>query len=903
MRFSVVSILAAFLTAIFLVSLLTGCGGSSTKTPVVASITVSPTTLSLNEGSVGGISAIPQNSSGQTIAADITFTSSNPSIATISTAGLVCGGVWDANFINCNPTIGQAGVGQVTITATSGNASATATVYVHLKVDRVLVNPVNGCTSTGQVSGCTSMGQVIPATAIACSTSAPGCSQSAPCDITSTVGPFTFGSNDQLVAANSSGIEPTFSPATDSPTYISGGTISGSKGQTCNLSSFGFGSSSGIDPTYSPVTNSPTYTSGGSIIGSTGQTCSLTNFNNGIAGATGTVALTGTDVIASGTRLTITSEGSGATSPPTTAVLSNGSATCSGTANVITALIGITGGQGVIGATATVALTSANTIASGTQLTVTNSGFGASAAPSTAVLTNGSATCSGTASVITALTPNSVFTAENPGATTIFAGVSGVNSVGAPYLTCPVVSIKVHDANSMNTSFAMTPGGTQPLTADVYDSSGMYIKPALKWGTSSAASATVLASSVGNNAATLTAVAPGTASITATCSYPNCNRSFPGAIPPYNVGNQYSQNVVTAAVSGTSATTVFAASTNSLSLVPINTSTNTAGTAITLPHLPNSILIDPSGSNLYLGSNSGIMVVNLPSNTASTLSVNGAVVALAPDSLSALFSDSVLNTVYYFDFGSGTITASNPGYNTASSEFTPDSQSNEWVTANVLAGGLRTGIVAGLPGNGIINLPYTPGALGISAQGGLTYITGSSPSQIDVRATCDQSDVTPGLSANSPTLIAAIPNGTGAVAADSPAVDVVATPAILSMGCPVMTSSTVSSVDMGAGAFNAQQLFMSPDSSRAFIISDLPELMYLNLQSLSPVLVPYAGGVTAFSGGITLDGKQVYVGTSDGTVHRIDTTAGGADVQQIAVNLKDANGNAVTPNLVAVQPH
>ena len=252
-RFPVVSFLAALLTAIFLV-LLAGCGGSgSSANTTVTSITLSPTTLSLNEGAVGTLSASAQNSAGSTVAADITFTSSNNNIATVSSGGLVCGGVWDASIINCNPTLGQGGVGQVTITATSGKVTATATVYVHLKVDRVTTNPVTGCISAGQA---------VPVTASVYSTSPPGCSQSAPCDITSTVGPISFGSNNLTVAANSAGIDPTYSAATQTPTYISGGTITGSKGQNCKLSDFGVGGSSGIEPTYSPVTNSPTYTSG-----------------------------------------------------------------------------------------------------------------------------------------------------------------------------------------------------------------------------------------------------------------------------------------------------------------------------------------------------------------------------------------------------------------------------------------------------------------------------------------------------------------------------------------------------------------------------------------------------------------------------------------------------------------
>ena len=892
MRRFVVSVLAALLAVIFLL-FLPGCGGGSgTKTPAVASITLTPTTLSLNEGGVAGISATAQNSSGTTIAADITFTSSNTSIANVSTAGLICAGAWDSVFVNCTANNGQSGVGQVTITATSGTATATATVYVHLKVDRVVVNTPSGCVSVGQVAS---------VTASAYSTSAPGCSQSAPCDITSTVGPITINSNDLTVVANSSGIEPTFSSTDNSPTYNSGGTITGSKGQTCNLSNFTVGNNGGIDPVYSSVTNSPTYSSGGTVVGSSGQTCSLTNFN-GVDGATATVPLTGTNTIAGGTILTITNEGSGGTVPPTTAALSNGTATCSGIANVVTALNNTFGsGQTVIGAMATVALTGSNTIASGTHLTVTASGYGASTPPTTATLTNGSATCSGTANVITDLTPSGVFTAQNPGSTTIFGSVSGVNGISVPYLTCPVVSILVHDANSSNTSFTISKAGTQPLVADVLDSNGQSIKPPLTWSSSSTASATVVVGT-SSTTASVTGIAPGTAAITATCTYPTCNKSFPNAPPPYNVSAQYSQNVATVNVSGSTTTNVYAASTNSTTLIPISTSTNTAGTAITLPNLPNSMLIDPAGNNMYLGSSSGIMIVNLTSNAVTTIALNGSVVAISPDSNYLLVSDSVSGNVFYYSIGAGDVASTSAGFTTSSSAFAPGSSFNEWVSGTNLASGLQSGVQLGLPGNGFTTLPYTASALDISAQGGLTYITSNSPGLIDVRSTCDQSEVTPMLSATNPTLIKAIPNGTGAVAADSPNVDVVATPKPVSTGCPVTTQSTVNSVNMGAGAFNARQLFMSYDSSRAWIISDLPQLMYLNIASLSPVGIRYAGGVTAFSGGITLDGTQVYVGTSDFTVHRIDATAN-ADVQQIAVGLKDANGNTVVPNLVAVQPH
>jgi len=499
--------------------------------------------------------------------------------------------------------------------------------------------------------------------------------------------------------------------------------------------------------------------------------------------------------------------------------------------------------------------------------------------------------CSGTANVITALNSGGVFTAENPGSTTIFGSVSGVTSVGVPYITCPAVSILVHDANSSNTSFTLNPGVTQPLTADVLDSAGQSIKPTLTWGSSIPAVASVVTGTTGNNPATLTAVAAGTVSITAACSYPDCNANLPA---------QYSMNVVTATVPGTTSTNVYAASTNSLTLVPISTSTGTTGTAITLPYQPNSMVADPAGANLYLGSSSGLMMVNLTSNAVTTQSVTGTIIAISPDSNYLLLSDSVANAVYYYSLRSQAITYTSSGFTTASSAYTPDSKFNQWVSAMDLTSGLQTGLQLSLPGNGMLTLPFTTSAVAISAQGGLTYVSGSNPGEIDVRSTCDQSDVQV-LSATAPTLIQEIPNATGAVAADSPSVDVVSTAATLSQGCPITTPSTVTSFDMGVGPFTAGQLFMSSDSSRAWIISNLPELLEFNLQSSTPSVIPYSAGAVGYSGGVTADGSQVYVGTSDGTVHVINV-ATNSDVQPIAVNLKDANGNLVVPNLVAVRP-
>lgn len=680
-RVSPVRGLAAFAAALFLTFLPACGGGNNAANTTVTTILLTPASISLNEGGVASLSAIAQNSAGNAVAADISFSSSNSNIASVSTGGLVCGGRWDASFVNCNATVGSGGVGQVTITATAtaNNVTATTTVYVHVQVDQVTAVVADNCTT---------MGQTVSVSGQAFSTSAPGCSPSAPCNITSTVGPFAFGTNDStIVSVNTSG-----------------------------------------------------------------------------------------DLIA-----------------------------------------------------------------------------------------------------------------QTPGATSIFASVSGVNGVGVPYLTCPVATILVHSASDSNTSFTLNPGATQPLTADVYDTHMKYVKPTLTWGTSSTATAGVAPTGSINNPGTVTAIAPGTAYITAACSYPNCNKFVPA---------QYSQNVVSVTVSGGKGTTVYAASTNSNMLVPFDISTDQPGTAITLPFTPNSIIADPGGRAVYLGSSSGLMAVNVSTGAVSTASVNGVIQAISPDGQFLLLSDPVANQLNYFQVSSGTAVATQPGTTVTSDAYTPDSGTNEWVSGTQLGTGLPNG------GPTIFTLPSMANALDISAQGGLTYITSAAAQQILAYSTCNQSQnqaLMPNSPSNSPTLIKAIPNGTGAVAVDSPNIDVISTPSTMNAGCPVTTQSTINTYGLNAGAFTAQQLFVSPDSSRAWIVSDLPSVLSFSLSSNTGTAVTLTGGATPLYGGITTDSAHTYFGASDGTVHRIDTNTL-SDVAQIAVNLKDSNGNVTAPNLVCVLP-
>ncbi|MGH9644327.1 MAG: Ig-like domain-containing protein, partial [Terriglobales bacterium] len=166
-----------------------GGGGSSSSTTTTNTVVVSPTTLSLNQTDVASLSAQVLDSTGAAVTnpKSVVYTSDTPAVATVNpTSGLVCGGTWDTSFVNCTP--GQ--VGKATITANSGGLTATITVYVHKKVDRVVINTPS--------SACKSMGQTLQLSATAYSNGT---------DVTSTVGPLNWRAlNSNVATVDTTGI-------------------------------------------------------------------------------------------------------------------------------------------------------------------------------------------------------------------------------------------------------------------------------------------------------------------------------------------------------------------------------------------------------------------------------------------------------------------------------------------------------------------------------------------------------------------------------------------------------------------------------------------------------------------------------------------------------------------------
>ncbi len=199
--------------------LLPACGGKKAPPAVSgipAKINLNPSvSYSIQAGTTLQLTATAQNAANSTVNAVFTYNSSNPAILSISPAGLVCGGVWNAPaYTICTP--GTEGVVQVTASAV-GVTSAPTLFFVHPPIAGIqitMVPPVNqpppACPNQGPLPaacnlpfnstcstnsqgiytcGCLSQNQIVTLQAIAFDVNGN--------DMTAAVGPFTW------VAANS----------------------------------------------------------------------------------------------------------------------------------------------------------------------------------------------------------------------------------------------------------------------------------------------------------------------------------------------------------------------------------------------------------------------------------------------------------------------------------------------------------------------------------------------------------------------------------------------------------------------------------------------------------------------------------------------------------------------------
>ena len=259
-------------TAMFL----TACGGGSSSSTTTNTVSITPTTMSLNQSDVATVSAQVVDASGTAVsnAKSIVFTSDTPAVATVNpTNGQVCGGTWDASYVVCSP--GQ--VGKATITATSGGLTASATVYVHQKVDRVVINTAS--------SACKSMGQTLQLSATAFSNGT---------DVTSTVGPLNWRSSaTQVASIDSTGILTALAPgSTTLYASISNVTSAPASFTTCAVRSINLHVSGGSGTAFS-LASAATQQLAADVVDTAGNTISPTLTYVSVMPAVATVSSSG----------------------------------------------------------------------------------------------------------------------------------------------------------------------------------------------------------------------------------------------------------------------------------------------------------------------------------------------------------------------------------------------------------------------------------------------------------------------------------------------------------------------------------------------------------------------------------------------------------------------------------
>ncbi len=260
-------------------------------------------------------------------------------------------------------------------------------------------------------------------------------------------------------------------------------------------------------------------------------------------------------------------------------------------------------------------------------------------------------------------------TAEQPGTTAITASIAGSGSAAGYFSVCPPASISVTLANGQ-TSGTVTQGVPQNLTTTVLDTNGNPIT-GLTLDYQSTNPIDITASSGGTIATSF----PGVASVYAICQPTDCNPAPINEFGLNGTGLSISSNPVSITTPGTASDYVwFAAPGQSQYFIPFQLVTGTLGSTVRLPYVPNSMLMDQTGTSLYFGSPHELMIYNTTTDALGTqnTSVPGVVLAVSPNNSQVLINDQARHLFYLYNVSGGTYSTF-PGMGNAAA-WTPDSK-------------------------------------------------------------------------------------------------------------------------------------------------------------------------------------------------------------------------------------
>ena len=540
----------------------------------------------------------------------------------------------------------------------------------------------------------------------------------------------------------------------------------------------------------------------------------------------------------------------------------------------------------------------------------------------------------GTARIASINPETNQITAELPGTTVITSSIAGTGSAAGYFSTCPPKSISV----TLNgaTSGTVTQGVQQNLTTVVTDTNGNTISGlTLDYQSTNPLNITAV------NTGGISAAYPGAASVYAICQPSSCNPAPINVVGLLGTGLPVSSNAVDLTTPGTASSYVWlSAPGKSQYFVPVELISGTIGSTVRLPYVPNSMVMDQTGANLYFGSSHELMIYNTANNSLAKQdpSVPGVVLAVAPNNQSLLINDPVRQVFYVYN-ATGSVLSTFGGMGSAAS-WTPDSKTlyitdsaslgaghtdtlyvfnanTGWTTYSLASSGGATnlaitvpGVGAYLSGNPTVAHTWCPtGTVGNYASM-VFYPQGDSVNaQTDVlAATVDgQHILGAGMAGGGITLYdigVTIPTG--------------ACPAAVANALqPLTIAHTLNPFAVNVNATSVDAVIASPASNLAFITyngttpgAQLPyyvpgtggaagTLNYLTLTNSTAITAPVAGSFSP-------DDTVFFVSTAgDNQIHYIDVKTL-TDKQQISPNLppcapgSDPNCTITTPTTTPV---
>ena len=290
----------------------------------------------------------------------------------------------------------------------------------------------------------------------------------------------------------------------------------------------------------------------------------------------------------------------------------------------------------------------------------------------------------GTGTIATINSETNQITAHLPGTTAISAASSGTGSSAGYFSTCPPKTINVTLSNGA-TSGQITQGVAQNLVTTVTDTNGQTIT-----GVSLDYQSTDPIDILVGNSGNVTPNFAGQASVFAVCQPSTCNPAPINKFGFNGTGLSITSNPVNIKVPGTASDYMwFASPGNSQYFIPVELLSGTVGSTVRLPYVPNSMVMDRSGTSLYFGSARELMIYSTTTNSLTKQDNNapGVVLAVSPNNSTVLINDQIRQVFYLYGSG-GSVTSTFGGLGSAAA-WTPDSKTL-YVTDSAAAGAGHT---------------------------------------------------------------------------------------------------------------------------------------------------------------------------------------------------------------------